>query len=99
MNNFLANLFSQFRCFRLHLILINSSNYYWVAIQWRKEDHIVKEASDYNDDLFLVINGIKFYCENIEISEEVFMKLERFSLVADDEAYTVYFDGGHMVIC
>lgn len=41
-----------------------------------KGGSIVKEASDYNDDLFLVINGIKFYCENIEISEEAFMKLE-----------------------
>ncbi len=45
-----------------------------------------------------VINGIVFYYDNIEMTEELISELERFSEVCDDDTYSVCYDDGRLVI-
>ena len=44
------------------------------------------------------INGVTFYYDNLVLTDEITDKLETFSLLADDKAYTVYLDNGKLVI-
>ena len=48
----------------------------------------------------IVLNGKTFYLDESELMEEIKEYLERFSLseYAEDEAYTVYFDGGSLIV-
>ena len=47
------------------------------------------------------INGINFYYtpNDPELTEDILDELYRFSLVADENAYSVYIDNGSLVIC
>ncbi len=45
-----------------------------------------------------VINGITFYYDGFSLTEELMDQLESFSLTAEDDAYSVYFDDGRLVI-
>lgn len=45
-----------------------------------------------------VINGVTFYYDGFELTDDIIEKLEVFSLQADDDAYTIYFDNGKLVI-
>lgn len=46
-----------------------------------------------------IVNGVTFYYpDNLEMSDEVLEKLDRFSREADDEVYSVYLDGENLVI-
>ena len=44
------------------------------------------------------INGVVFYYDGFEMTDEIINQLEDFSLVAEDSAYSVFFDDGEMVI-
>ena len=45
-----------------------------------------------------LINGIKFCYNDIEMTDELIGKLERFSKVCEDDAYSIGIDGGRLVI-
>ena len=46
-----------------------------------------------------VINGVTFYYDDdFELTDEIIDQLESFSILADDDAYTVYLDNGNLVI-
>lgn len=45
-----------------------------------------------------VINGVTFYYDGFELTDDIIEKLEVFSLQSDDDAYTIYFDDGKLVI-
>ena len=45
-----------------------------------------------------VINGVTFYYDGFELTDEMIEKLENYSMIAEDDAYTVYMDNGEMVI-
>lgn len=45
-----------------------------------------------------LINGIKFYYDDIEMTDELIGKLERFSMVCEDDAYSIGIDDGRLVI-
>ena len=45
-----------------------------------------------------VINGVTFYYDGFEMSDEVIEQLEGFSLEAEDDSYSVYMDNGELVI-
>ena len=47
------------------------------------------------------INGIEFYYSppDLSLSDDILDQLYSFSLVANDQAYSVYFDDGNLVIC
>lgn len=44
------------------------------------------------------INGVTFYFENLLLTQNIMNQLESFSLSADDDTYSVYFDNGRLVI-
>ncbi len=44
------------------------------------------------------INGVTFFYDGFELTEERIEQLERFAMEAEDEAYSVYLDGGRLVI-
>lgn len=44
------------------------------------------------------INGITFFYDNMELTDEIIDKLEMFSYSAEDDSYTVYIDEGELVI-
>lgn len=47
-----------------------------------------------------IINGVTYYYEpnEIQLTDDVIEELERFSLEAEDETYSIYMDDGEMVI-
>lgn len=45
-----------------------------------------------------VINGIAFYYDDMELTDEIYNYLEEFSLSAEDDAYTIYKDGEALVV-
>lgn len=45
-----------------------------------------------------IINGVTFFYDGFVLTEDILNQLEGFSLSADDDAYTVYLDGGRLVI-
>ena len=44
------------------------------------------------------INGITFYYDGFVLTDEIIQQLENFSLLADDDTYSVYVDNGRLVI-
>lgn len=44
------------------------------------------------------INGITFYYDGFVLTDEMIEQLENFSLLADDDTYSVYVDNGRLVI-
>jgi uncharacterized phage-associated protein len=44
------------------------------------------------------INGVTFYYDGFHLTDEIIDQLERFSLSAEDDAYSVYLDDGRLVI-
>lgn len=51
-----------------------------------------------NTPKYEVINGVTFYYENMEMTEELITELESFSEVCEDEAYSICVDDGRLVI-
>lgn len=45
-----------------------------------------------------VINGVTFYYDGFELTDDIIEQLESFSLAADEDAYSVYLDDGRLVI-
>ena len=45
-----------------------------------------------------IINGVTFYYDGFNLTDEMIDQLEAFSLSADDDAYSVYLDDGRLVI-
>lgn len=45
-----------------------------------------------------IINGISFYYDGFQLTDDMIEQLESFSLDADDDSYTVYLDDGSLVI-
>lgn len=45
-----------------------------------------------------IINGVTFYFDGFNLTDEMIDQLEAFSLSADDDAYSVYLDDGRLVI-
>ena len=45
-----------------------------------------------------IINGISFYYDGFQLTDDMIEQLESFSLDADDDLYTVYLDDGSLVI-
>lgn len=45
-----------------------------------------------------VINGITFYYDNMTMTEDLITQLEKFSEICDDDAYSVCYDDGRLVI-
>lgn len=46
-----------------------------------------------------VINGVTYYYDDIQLSDEIIDQLERFSLAAEEDVYSIYLDDGKLVIC
>ncbi len=46
-----------------------------------------------------VINGVTYYYDGIQLTDEIIDQLEHFSLAAEDDVYSVYLDDGRLVIC
>lgn len=47
---------------------------------------------------FELINGITFYYDGFELTDNIIDQLETFSLSAQEDSYTVYLDDNHLVI-
>ena len=45
-----------------------------------------------------IINGVTFYYDGFELTDDIIDQLESFSLSADDDTYSVYLDDGRLVI-
>ena len=45
-----------------------------------------------------VINGVKFYYDDMVMTDDIIAELEKFSTVCDEEAYSVCIDDGRLVI-
>lgn len=45
-----------------------------------------------------VINGVTYYYDGFELTDDIIEQLEVFSLTAEDDAYSVYVDDGKLVI-
>lgn len=45
-----------------------------------------------------VINGVTYYYDGFELTDDMIEQLETFSLVAEDDAYSIYVDDGKLVI-
>ena len=46
-----------------------------------------------------LVNGVTFYhLPDLELSDEIMEKLDKFSVVADESAYSIYFEDGNLVI-
>ena len=45
-----------------------------------------------------VINGISFYYDGFELTDDIIEQLEAFSFDADDDTYSVYLDNGRLVV-
>lgn len=45
-----------------------------------------------------IINGVTFYYDGFELTDAIIEQLEVFSLVAEDDVYSVYMDDGRLVI-
>lgn len=56
-----------------------------------------RESSENVTD-YEVINGITFYYDGFSLTDSIIEELESFSLLADEDAYSVYVDGGELVI-
>lgn len=59
-------------------------------------DAFVRSSSDTTNKE--VINGITFYYDGFVLTDDIIEQLEDFSLDAEDDSYSVYFDNGKMVI-
>lgn len=46
-----------------------------------------------------VINGVTYYYDGFVLTDEIINQLECFSLLAEDDVYSVYLDDGKLVIC
>ena len=46
-----------------------------------------------------VINGVTYYYDGVQLSDEIIDQLERFSLAAEEDVYSIYLDDGKLVIC
>ncbi len=44
------------------------------------------------------INGVTFYLEGLTLTDNIIEQLEKFSLFAEDDTYSVYLDNGRLVI-
>ncbi len=56
-----------------------------------------KEAAK-ESSVYEIINGIKFYYDDIILTDDIIEQLETFSLRAEDDTYSVYMDGGKLMI-
>ena len=57
----------------------------------------MKDVYDYAK--FFIKNGVTFYLYgDLKLTDEIRNQLESFSLLADDDAYSVYVDNGRLVI-
>lgn len=45
-----------------------------------------------------IINGVTFYYDGFVLTDDMIDQLENFSLLADEDTYSVYLDGGKLVI-
>lgn len=45
-----------------------------------------------------IVNGVTFYYDDLIMTDDIITKLERFSQVCDDDAYSICEDGGRLVI-
>lgn len=45
-----------------------------------------------------IINGISFYYNGFQLTDEIIEELKSFTLNADDDSFTVYLDDGSLVI-
>lgn len=45
-----------------------------------------------------IINGISFYYDGFQLTNDMIEQLKSFLLDADDDSYTVYLDDGSLVI-
>jgi len=45
-----------------------------------------------------IINGVTFYFDGFALTDDMIDQLESFSLLADDDTYSVYLDNGRLVI-
>ena len=45
-----------------------------------------------------IINGISFYYNGFQLTDEIIEELTSFTLNADDDSYTVYLDDGSLVV-
>ncbi len=45
-----------------------------------------------------LINGVTFYYDDLILTDQIINELEKFSLTADDDTYSVYVDSGKLVI-
>lgn len=45
-----------------------------------------------------IINGVTFFYDNFELTDEIIDQLDAFSWLADDDMYTVYLDDGKLVV-
>lgn len=45
-----------------------------------------------------IINGITFYFDGFVLTDDIIDQLEKFSLSADDDTYSIYLDNGRLVI-
>lgn len=45
----------------------------------------------------LIFNGVRFYCYDIDVTDDLLKELESISLRASDKAYVVYLDNGKLV--
>ena len=61
---------------------------------------IVKAYKESENDIMAceIVNGVKFYYDGFSLTEDILNELDRFSLAAEDEAYSMYFDDGRLVI-
>ena len=65
--------------------------------------YFIKNGADsmpntYEDSKCEIINGVRFYFDGITLTDDMVEYLEEFSLSAEDDAYSMYFDNGRLVI-
>lgn len=65
--------------------------------------YFIKNGADsmpntYEDSKCEIINGVRFYYDGFTLTDEIVDHLEGVSLSAEDDAYSIYFDNGRLVI-
>lgn len=56
------------------------------------------EESEQNVEASETINGVVFYYDGFELTDDIIDQLEQFSFTADDDSYSVCMDDGELVI-
>ena len=63
-----------------------------LVIEQYKTNRTERSASE-------IVNGVTFYhLPDFELSDEIMEELDKFSIVADEDAYSIYFEDGNLVI-